>query len=51
VLAAVNYLLVMDQGRAQAFGPKDQVTATMMRREAGPPRPLKVVPDAGGATS
>jgi PrtD family type I secretion system ABC transporter len=51
VLAGVDYLLVMDHGRAQAFGPKDQVTATMMRREAGPPRPLKVVPDVGGATS
>jgi ATP-binding cassette subfamily C protein len=45
-LAAVDHLLVMNQGRAQAFGPKDQVTAKMVRRETAPPlRSLKVVPD------
>jgi len=45
-LAAVDHLLVMNEGRAQAFGPKDQVAAKMVRREpAPPPRPLKVVPD------
>jgi PrtD family type I secretion system ABC transporter len=45
-LAAVDQLLVMNQGRAQAFGPKDQVAAKMVRREPAPPlRSLKVVPD------
>ncbi len=45
-LAAVDHLLVMNEGRAQAFGPKDQVAAKMVRREpAPPPRPLKLVPD------
>jgi ATP-binding cassette subfamily C protein PrsD len=45
-LAALGHLLVMNQGRAQAFGPKDQVAAKMVRREpAPPPRSLKVVPD------
>ncbi|TMJ94856.1 MAG: ATP-binding cassette domain-containing protein, partial [Alphaproteobacteria bacterium] len=45
-LAAVDHLLVMNRGHAQAFGPKDQVTAKMVRREPVPvPRPLKVVPD------
>jgi len=45
-LAAVDHLLVMNQGRAQAFGPKDQVAAKMVRPEPAPPlRSLKVVPD------
>ncbi len=45
-LAAVDHLLVMNQGRAQAFGPKDQVAAKMVRHEpALPLRSLKVVPD------
>jgi ABC-type protease/lipase transport system fused ATPase/permease subunit len=51
-LAAVDHLLVMNQGRAQAFGLKDQVAAKMVGREPAPApaaRPLKVVPDAGGA--
>jgi PrtD family type I secretion system ABC transporter len=43
-LAAVDHLLVMNKGRAQAFGPKDQVTARMMRQEPPQARPLKIVP-------
>jgi PrtD family type I secretion system ABC transporter len=47
-LSAVDHLLVMNQGRAQAFGPKDQVAAKMVRQQptVAPVRPLKVVPDA-----
>ena len=47
-LAALDHLLVMNEGRVQAFGPKDQVAAKMvMRREPAPApqRSLKVVPD------
>jgi ATP-binding cassette subfamily C protein len=46
-VAAVDYILVMNKGRQQQFGPKDEV----LNRAApvAPPRPLKVVPDQGGA--
>ena len=42
-LAAVDQLLVMNQGRAQAFGPKDEILSKMMRRDAPAPGSLKVV--------
>ncbi|HYI28317.1 MAG TPA: type I secretion system permease/ATPase [Bradyrhizobium sp.] len=48
-IASVDLLLMMNQGRAQAFGPKDEVLARVMQRDGGAPRPLKVVPEAGGA--
>jgi ABC-type protease/lipase transport system fused ATPase/permease subunit len=38
----------MKEGRAAAFGPKDEVLAKVLHREQ-PPRPLKVVPEAGSA--
>lgn len=41
-LAAVEHVLVMNQGRAQAFGPKDEVLAKVLRA----PPPLKIVPDS-----
>jgi ATP-binding cassette subfamily C protein len=50
-IASVELLLVMNQGRAQAFGPKDEVLARGMQRDGGAPRPLKVVPDTGAAKS
>jgi ATP-binding cassette subfamily C protein PrsD len=40
-LAALDQVLVMDGGRARAFGPKDEVLARVLRREA--PGALKVV--------
>ena len=43
-LAAVDHVLVMVQGAQQAFGPKDEVLASSVRRESNPPAPLKVVP-------
>ena len=49
-IASVDLLLVMNQGRAQAFGPKDEVLSRMTQRD-GAARPLKVVPDAGAASS
>ena len=45
-LAGVDYVLVMHQGRAQAFGPKDEVLAKVLRCEPPVPGPLKVVPDS-----
>jgi ATP-binding cassette, subfamily C, bacterial PrsD len=45
--------LVLKQGRAQAFGPKDEVLSKVLQRDAAPaaPRPLKVVSDKGSAPS
>jgi ATP-binding cassette subfamily C protein len=43
-LAALDQVLVMNGGRAQAFGPKDEVLAKVLRREAAS-GPLKVVSD------
>ena len=50
-IASVDQLLMMNQGRAQAFGPKEDVLARVVQRDAGGARPLKVVPEAGGAKS
>jgi len=43
LLAGLDQVLVMNGGRAQAFGPKDEVLARVLRREA--PGALKVVAD------
>ena len=46
-IAGVDLLLMMNQGRAQAFGPKDEVLSRVLQRDgAAAPRPLKVVPEA-----
>jgi ATP-binding cassette subfamily C protein len=45
-IAGVDNILVMNQGRMQAFGPKDEVLAKVLQRPAMP-RPLKVVPESG----
>jgi ATP-binding cassette subfamily C protein PrsD len=50
-IASVELLLIMNQGRSQAFGPKDEVLAKGIQREGVAPRPLKVVPDTGSAKS
>jgi ATP-binding cassette, subfamily C, type I secretion system permease/ATPase len=43
-LAAVDHVLIMNQGRAQAFGPKDEILSKyMVRRDPLPSAPLKVV--------
>jgi PrtD family type I secretion system ABC transporter len=46
-LAAVDLTLVLGQGRVQAFGPRDEVLAKVLRRDPALPRPLRVVPDKG----
>ncbi len=49
-IASLDLLLIMNQGRAQAFGPKDEVLARAAPRDTAP-RPLKVVPDTAAAKS
>ena len=44
-LAAVDLVLVMSDGCAQAFGPKDEVLGKVLRPQASP---LKVVAEAAG---
>jgi len=45
-IAAVDLLLMMNHGRAQAFGPKDEVLSRVLQRDtAAPARALKVVPE------
>ncbi|HEX4828219.1 MAG TPA: type I secretion system permease/ATPase [Xanthobacteraceae bacterium] len=50
-IAGVDLVLVLKQGRLQAFGPKDEILSKVLQRDAPAPRPLKVVSDMGGATS
>ena len=51
-IACVDMLLMMAQGRAQAFGPRDEVLARVLQRDtATPARSLKVVPETGAAGS
>jgi ATP-binding cassette subfamily C protein len=49
-IAGVDFVLVMSQGKQQAFGPKDEVLSKVLARPSLP-RPLKVVPEAGGSAS
>jgi PrtD family type I secretion system ABC transporter len=48
-IAGVDRLLMMNQGKAQAIGPKDEVLSKVLQRPLAMPRPLKVVPDSGSA--
>ena len=48
-IAGVDQILVMGQGRMQAFGPKDEVLSKVLQRHATPPRPLNVVSEGGAA--
>jgi PrtD family type I secretion system ABC transporter len=51
-IAGVDLLLVLKQGRPQAFGPKDEILNKVLQRDVpAPPRPLKVVSDMGSASS
>ena len=47
-IAGVDFLLALKQGRAVAFGPKDEVLSRVLHRDT-PPRPLRVVPEAESA--
>jgi ATP-binding cassette subfamily C protein len=48
-IAGVDLLLVLKQGRLQAFGPKDEILSKVLQRDTPAPRPLKVVSDMGGS--
>lgn len=50
-IMSVDLLLMMNQGRVQTFGPKEEVLARVVQRDGAGPRPLKVVPEAGAAKS
>ena len=51
-IACVDMLLMMAQGRAHAFGPRDEVLSRVLQRDGTTAaRSLKVVPEAGAATS
>jgi len=51
-IAGVDLILVLKQGRPQAFGPKEEILSKVLQRDAPtPPRPLKVVSDKGSAPS
>jgi PrtD family type I secretion system ABC transporter len=49
-IEAVDQLLVLKDGRMQAFGPKEQVLGQVLQRVA-PPSPIKIVSDSGVAKS
>jgi len=49
-IEAVDQLLVLKDGRMQAFGPKDQVLGQVLQRVA-PPSPIKIVSDSGAGKS
>ncbi len=49
-IEAVDMLLVLKDGRVQAFGPKETVLGQVLQRVA-PPSPIKIVSDAGVAKS
>src|SRR6476646_5781312 len=51
-IAGVDMLLMMNQGRVAAFGPKDEVLSRVLQRDgAAATRGLKVVPEAGAVKS
>lgn len=47
-IEAVDLILVLKDGRAQAFGPKESVLGHVLQRPAGSPPPIKIVSDSGG---
>jgi ATP-binding cassette subfamily C protein len=50
-IEAVDQILVLRDGRVQAFGPKEQVLAQVLQPRIAGPTPIKIVPDAGVAKS
>jgi ATP-binding cassette subfamily C protein len=47
----VDLILVMKDGRAQAFGPKEAVLGQVLQRPVAAPPAIKIVSDKGGAPS
>ena len=48
-IEAVDMLLVLKDGRMQAFGPKETVLGQVLQRVAPPPTPIKIVHLIGGS--
>ncbi len=48
-IESVDLVLVMKDGRVQAFGPKDAVLGQVLQRPAAAPPAIKIVSDKGGA--
>jgi ABC-type protease/lipase transport system fused ATPase/permease subunit len=46
-IEAVDQILVLKDGRLQAFGPKEQVLAQVLQPRVAGPTPIKIVSDAG----
>ncbi len=46
-IAGVDQIMVMNQGKAQAVGPKDEILSKVLQRPQAAPQPLKVVPSSG----
>lgn len=50
-IESVDLVLVMKDGRMQAFGPKDAVLGQVLQRPVAAPPAIKIVSDKGGAQS
>jgi PrtD family type I secretion system ABC transporter len=50
-IEAVDQILVLRDGRMQAFGPKETVLAQVLQPRVASPAPIKIVSDAGAAKS
>lgn len=50
-IEAVDQLLVLKDGRMQAFGSKETVLAQVLQPRDMPPAPIKIIPDGGVAKS
>src|SRR6202051_3195784 len=50
-IAAVRMLLVLTDGRMQAFGPKETVVGQVLQPRVAPPSPIKIVSEGGVAKS
>jgi PrtD family type I secretion system ABC transporter len=50
-IEGVDQILVLKDGRMQAFGPKETVLAQVLQPRVASPAPIKIVSDAGAAKS
>ena len=46
-IEAVDQILMLRDGRMQAFGPKEQVLAQVLQQRVAPPSPIKIVSEGG----
>ena len=50
-IEAVDQLMVLKDGRMQAFGPKETVLGQVLQQRVAPPTPIKIVSEGGVAKS